>query len=83
MSYAEADYDLRNKFGQRLRRCRLGIGMTQSDLAELTCLDRSWISHFETGSRLPSLENYKELVLALDLTGDEAMDLIGVRKGQR
>lgn len=45
-----------NIFGVRLRAVRLFAGYTQNELADRASFEPSAISHFETGSRKPSLK---------------------------
>ena len=62
------------KFKENLKKYRKEIPMTQAGLAKETGLTADWISHYETGKRLPSLPNLIKLADALDLTLD---DLVG------
>ena len=54
--------------GSRIREMRKKKNMTQAKLAELCGLTASHISHFEIGSRLPSLGTFTKLIKALDDT---------------
>ncbi|MCK5611311.1 helix-turn-helix transcriptional regulator [Candidatus Pacearchaeota archaeon] len=57
---------------ENLKKCRDEKGWTQSELAARTKnLTPDWISHFETGRRVPSVPKLIELADALDLTLDE------------
>lgn len=55
-------------FGQRLRSVRLDSGFSQERLAELACLDRTYISLLERGKRNPSLLCVFSLAEALGVT---------------
>jgi transcriptional regulator with XRE-family HTH domain len=44
--------------------------MTQGDLATRASLPVSAISHFEIGDRKPSLDNFRRLADALNVTAD-------------
>ncbi len=63
----------------RLRSARLRREMSQAELAEKAGLVPSWISHFEAGRRLPSLEVFRKLCIALGVTADS---LLGLRAGR-
>lgn len=60
-------------FPIRLKELRLWRCMTQSDLALITGLKPSAISHFENGRRLPSLVNFKKLANGLHVTADQLL----------
>lgn len=57
-------------FGVRLRRARETRRLSQADLAAKAELPASSISHFEAGSRKPSLESLRHLVVALEVSAD-------------
>lgn len=57
-------------FGNRVKESRLAGGWTQHQLAELSGLQESWISHFEVGRRRPSVGNLLKLCDALDVSAD-------------
>jgi ribosome-binding protein aMBF1 (putative translation factor) len=58
------------EFPARLRAAREAKGYQQSDIAQLTGLQPSAISHFEIGERLPSLENLCKLANAIGVSPD-------------
>ncbi len=64
----------------RLRIARLRCGLSQTDLAEIAGLTPSWISHFEAGRRLPSLEVFRQICKALGVTADS---LLGLKPKER
>lgn len=58
----------------KIKRSRLLLGMSQRDLAKLTGLQVSAISHFEHGRRVPSLKNLIKLANALNVSLDYMVD---------
>ncbi len=69
------DHDLYQEFGLRLRAARLNVGMGQDELAKRTGLCNTAVSHFETGTRLPSLPNFSDLSKALRVSADSLLGL--------
>lgn len=57
-------------FHQRLRLIREARGMSQADLAKASGINATQVAHFEGGKRLPSLDNFRALVMALHCTAD-------------
>ena len=57
-------------FAERLRAMRESRGISQSELAALSGLQVSAVSHFETATRRPSFDNLKRLADALRVTTD-------------
>jgi len=57
-------------FPGRLREARQLRKLSQHELAARAKVTPSIISHFETGSRKPSLHNFRQLADALDVTTD-------------
>jgi transcriptional regulator with XRE-family HTH domain len=55
-------------FGEVLREFRLAKQFTQSELAEKSSLDRTFISLLERGSRQPTISTLFKLAAALDLS---------------
>lgn len=55
----------RNKMGQRIREVRNRVGITQMELAEMTDLSVSYISHIENGRKTASL--YSTIIIANEL----------------
>jgi transcriptional regulator with XRE-family HTH domain len=53
------------KLGKAVKTLRLKLGLSQEDLAELTKLDRTYISGIERGIRNPSLKNIEKMAKAL------------------
>ncbi len=57
-------------FSMRLRKLREERGLSQTDLAKMTGLQPSAISHFETERRSPSFDNLRRLGDALNVSVD-------------
>ncbi len=57
-------------FCDQLKAAREQRGLSQTELAKLTGLQPSAISHFETGNRSPSFDNLKRLANALGVSID-------------
>lgn len=55
------------KFGQRIRTLRNERGLSQEQLAELSGLDRTYISGIERGLRNVALRNIEALAKALEV----------------
>lgn len=53
------------EFPDRLRETRIRCGYTQSELEKAAGLAPTHVSQFECGQRLPSLENFREIVCVL------------------
>ena len=63
-------------FGQRLRETRIGAGMSQSDLEEISGIPKARLSRYENGHVAPSIHTLERLARALGvseaaLLGDE------------
>lgn len=56
------------KFGQRIKTLRKERGLSQEDLAELSHLDRTYISGIERGIRNVALRNIEALAQALGVS---------------
>jgi len=57
-------------FSSRLRAARALRGLSQSNLAERARLQQTAVSHYESGTRRPSLRNLRRLAKALEVTTD-------------
>jgi transcriptional regulator with XRE-family HTH domain len=57
-------------FRERLHAAREARGLSQGELATRAGVPPSSISHFETGSRMPSVGNLRRLANALDVSAD-------------
>ena len=60
------DKELLKFFGSKVQHIRLQKGLSQESLAELTDLDRTYISSVERGQRNVSLINIYRLITALN-----------------
>lgn len=68
-------------FVRRLVDAREALRWTQDDLARVAGLQCTAISHFETGSRTPSLPNFIKLAKALRVSADWLLGLSDDVKG--
>ncbi len=62
------------KFGQRIKTLRKERGLTQEELAELSGLDRTYISGIERGLRNVALRNIEALAQALGVSISELFE---------
>src|SRR6056297_47478 len=53
------------ELGNKIRRLRLSLGLTQEDVAARADLARSFISQVETGKTSPTLENLERIIKAV------------------
>ncbi len=63
--------------GKRVREARIARGLTQQELANLCCLNRSYISEVEAGKRNITISNAEKIALALQI---DLVDLLKERK---
>ena len=61
------------KFGGKLRKIRLGKGISQEKLADLADLHRTYVSSVERGERNVTLETIEKLAKALGVSMSELM----------
>lgn len=59
--------------GRRIRSIRLDRGITQEQLAEAVGVGVTHISHIETGSGIPSLQVFIDIINALNCSADELL----------
>ena len=57
-------------FSRRLRAARELRNLSQAELAERARLQQTAVSHYESGTRRPSLRNLRRLSEALEVTSD-------------
>jgi transcriptional regulator with XRE-family HTH domain len=62
------------KLGKKIRVLRTEADLTQEIVAEMTGLDRTYISGIERGVRNPSLKNIEKLAKALKVTISDLTD---------
>lgn len=53
--------------GRALRELRVGRGISQERLAQLSGMDRTYVGGIERGERNPSYANLRRLAIALEL----------------
>lgn len=58
---------IKKKFGDRIKRLRIKMGLSQEKLAEFANLHRTYIGQIETGKRNVSLVNIEKLSKALNV----------------
>lgn len=66
--------NIAEKFGSRLKSIRRAKILTQQDLGIKSGMDSSHISHFEQGTRSPSLENILKLCKGLKCKPGRLLD---------
>ena len=59
--------------GKRIRACRLAKGMTQEQLAAMTDVGSTHISHIETGMTIPSTKLLVQMMNILDCDPNEVL----------
>lgn len=69
-------------FAKRLHTARDLREISQAELASLTGLQPSAISHFETGGRKPSFENLKRLAEKLEVSTDYLLGRTELPEGE-
>ena len=65
----------KRKFNQRLREMRIARNLSQAELARLSGVDVTHISHMESGRRLPAFDTFRSMTLGLGCTADELLGL--------
>jgi transcriptional regulator with XRE-family HTH domain len=66
--------NVRQVFGQNLRRQRKALGISQEDLAEKAGLHRTYIGSVERGERNVSIDNMERLAVAVDSTIEQLLE---------
>ncbi len=59
--------------GKAIRKKRKQLKYTQAHLSALTDLGVTYISHIESGSTIPSLKTFVNILNSLDLSADEVL----------
>lgn len=65
-------------FGQAVQKERLKLKLSQEKLAEIACLDRTYISSMERGCRNVSLLNIVKVANALSIPPSKLLEGLGV-----
>lgn len=73
MKNATSQTSLRRTFAANLRAQRVSQGISQEELAEKACLDRTYVSSVERGQRNIGIDNIEKLAQAL---GVDALELM-------
>lgn len=60
--------DVKVKIGQRIKKLRETVAMSQKDLSYSADLDRSYIASVENGQRNISIVNIEKIAIALGVT---------------
>jgi len=60
--------DIKVLVGKRVRELRNRIGISQEELADKACLDRTYITSVECGKRNISIVNIERIAIALGVT---------------
>lgn len=60
--------EIKEKIGKRVRELRIKIGISQEELANLSGLDRTYVTSVECGKRNISIINIEKLANALKVT---------------
>ena len=76
MARRRATPDIRERFGDAVRKRREELGLTQEDLAGRAGIHRTYLSDVERGSRNISLANIERLAAALSLRISELFQLV-------
>lgn len=63
-----------NYFGERLRKHRIRLELTQQTVAEKLNVDRSTYSYYELGRTTPSIGTLYELTRLFGVSADELID---------
>ena len=59
--------------GNRIRRARRHLDITQEQLAEATGLSTSFVGHVERGTRMPSAETLYKICKVIEITMEYAI----------
>jgi transcriptional regulator with XRE-family HTH domain len=66
--------DLLKKFGKRVKKERLKIGLSQEEFAEKACVHRTYIGMIERGEKNITLLNINKIAHALDLSIEKLLE---------
>jgi len=65
--------DIRVKFGQKVKKMRLELGLSQEEFAFKADIHRTYVSGIERGARNPSLTMVEKLANGLETTMSELL----------
>jgi len=74
-SYADNDKELLKKIGNRIRKLRVELGLSQEKLAFASGLDRSYIGSVERGERNIAIINLSKIASSLNLSISELLQI--------
>lgn len=72
----KADLTIEEAFGEVIREIRKDLKISQEKLAEISSLDRSFISLLECGHKQPSLITIFQLAKAFKLSASKILSLV-------
>jgi len=61
-------YNSAKRLGQNIKKIRIAKGLTQGDLCRRLKVDRSYMSHLESGNKNPTLLTIERVASALNVT---------------
>ncbi|MBS2128284.1 helix-turn-helix transcriptional regulator [Burkholderia thailandensis] len=83
MAHPVNQSDPKKQFGETLRAVRLGVGVSQEELAHRAELDRTYVSSCERGKRNVSLETIVKLADALGVPPSALLSGLDRSRGDR
>jgi transcriptional regulator with XRE-family HTH domain len=63
--------DIKQKIGQRIKELRTGKELSQEEVANTADMERSFMTHIESGKRNISVETLQRILTALDISFQE------------
>ena len=74
------EQELLNDISFSLRSNMRGKGISQSELARRTGIDRQLLNYYVQGKRMPSLKNLLNMFFILDLRVDDEIEMFDIIK---
>jgi len=74
-SYTDEEWKLLKRIGDRIRMCRIELGLSQEKLAFASDLDRSYIGSVERGERNIAVINLSKIATSLNMTISELLQI--------
>jgi transcriptional regulator with XRE-family HTH domain len=74
--------DIKERFGNAVRKRRQELGISQEELADRAELHRTYIGDIERGARNLSLENIEKLAKALEVSISSLFADYGIEEGE-